>query len=147
LINFAWHIDLNAIFVTDMNHSSENRAHFLNRIILIIAVGFLFFLKSEKMADNQHNGCRKITIIEFKVKPEAIPVIASDIPPIGWFPFTIKKTKPAPAPAPKVALNQAVTLEIRICKFTYFNAKPLIQNSVNYRCLARYPDDEYPSLS
>jgi len=131
-----------------MKHSSENRAHFLNRIILIIAVGFLFFLKSEKMADNQNNDRRIITIIELKVNTEAIPVIATNIPPIGWFPFSIfKKTKPAPAPTPKIALNQAVTLEIRICKFTYFNAKPLIQNSVNYRCLARYPDDDYPSLS
>jgi len=131
-----------------MNHSSENRAHFLNRIILIIAVGFLFFLKSEKMTDSQHTNCQIITIVEFKVNTEAIPVIATDIPPIGWFPFSIfKKSKPVPAPAPKIAFNQAIKLKLNICEFTFLNAKPLIQHSVNYRYLSRYPSNDYPSLS
>ena len=130
-----------------MNQKTENTGFFLSRIILIIAIGFLFFLSGEKK-DHHHNPVNNIiTVVEFKTSPQAILTVAGEIPPFVWFTLSNdQKTDLAFNSFSKISFSQLVTQQLVNCKIAYFNAKPLIKKSGNYSSLPRYPD-EYPSFS
>ncbi len=131
-----------------MNRSTENTAYLLNRIILVIAVGFLFFLKSEKINYNHDTDYKQVTTVELKANLQAIPAISSEIPTISWVAlFNPQNTNPCFKSSLEISLKYSISKSLDECFSKYLNAKPVIERPFKRQLLSRYPDTAYPSLS
>ena len=130
-----------------MNQKTENTGLFLSRVILIIALVLLFFVKSEKISTDHHpKYC--YTHIEVKANSQAIPIVSSEIPIISWF-SVIKafKINPVFRPALETSFRLNITEKLHRCSMVYFNAKLLVLKSRQKQMLPRHPDPEDSLLS
>lgn len=129
-----------------MNHSTENKGYFLSSVILIIAVGLLFFLKSERLSYN-HRTCYTVSTVDLKADSQATPAIAPAIPSYTKISIDVQHNNPVFKSSSEISLNYSITKSSDQSLSKYNNAKPLIDKPFRRQLLPRFPDTGYLSLS
>jgi len=123
-----------------MKRSTENKGYFLNTIIIIIAVGFLFAFKNQRLPDNQIKHYSNI--IELKVSSQAILTLNIDLVSHTKISFDIQTINPVFKTSFERFFDYSVSCNLHqnLCK--YLNVKPLFDKPLKQQLLPRYPDSE-----
>lgn len=130
-----------------MNRPAEDISRNLNRIILIIAVIFLFVARGEKVSN-----CPVQTVwapsIELKADAHAIPVVTAELPPIHCVALTdVHKIDQAFRTSPEIVFNLSITCQLQQCISSYIDFKPFVIKTFQKQLRPRFPDEDAAHLS
>jgi len=130
-----------------MNRSAEDISKSLNRIILIIAVIFLFIARGEKVSH-----CPPCTVrapsVEFKADAHAIPVVTTEAPAIKIIALNdLQKIDAVFRTSPEVVFNLNITCLLQRSFSSYLDIKPFVLKTFQKQLRPRFPDEDAFRLS